>query len=111
MAQSQLERRTTMATIRTEAACRLLNFSWLVQILVWLAVTSALVTVAYFFVDQPVMTFFDGCRLGRHGFLKWLTRPPEVFVLLSPFVLLGGLLRRPFGPWTWPEKVAVAAGY
>ena len=98
-----------MATIRTDAACRPLDFSWLVQILVWLAVTSALVTLAYFFVDQPVMSFFSGCQLWRHGFLKWLTRPPEVFVLLSPFVLLGGLLRRPFGPWTWPEKVAVAA--
>jgi hypothetical protein len=98
-----------MATIRTDAAYRHLDFSWLVQILVWLAVTSTLVTVAYFFVDQPVMSFFRDCRLSRHGFLKWLTRPPEVFVLLSPLVLLGGLLMRPFGPWTWPEKAAVAA--
>lgn len=98
-----------MATIRTDVAYRTLDFSWLLQILVWLAVTSALVTGAYFFVDQPVMIFFDGCQLGRHGFLKWLTRPPEAFVLLSLFVFLGGLLRRRFGPWTGPEKVAVAA--
>src|SRR5581483_9026426 len=96
-------------TIRTDAACRPLDFSWLLQILVWFAVTSALVIVAYFFVDQPVMSFFSGCQLGRHRFLKWLTRPPEGFVLLSPFVLLGGLLRRRFSPWTWPEKAAITA--
>jgi membrane-associated phospholipid phosphatase len=77
--------------------------------LVWFAVTSALVIVAYFFVDQPVMSFFTDCQLGGHGFLKWLTRPPEAFVLLSPFVLLAGLVRLRFGPWTWREKVAVAA--
>jgi membrane-associated phospholipid phosphatase len=109
VAQAQLERETTVATTRMDAPRRPLDFSWLVQMLVWLGVTAALVTVAYFFVDQPVMSFISSCRLDRHGFLKWLTRPPEVFVLLSPFVLLAGLFRRFFGPWTRPEKVAVAA--
>jgi membrane-associated phospholipid phosphatase len=77
--------------------------------LIWLAVTVALVTVAYFFVDQPVMSFFRGYGLDHYGPLKWLTRPPEAFVLLSPVILLAGLLRRWFSPWTQAEKVAVAA--
>src|SRR5262249_53209917 len=74
-----------------------------------LAVTAALVTLAYFFVDQPVMSFFRGCALDRFRFLKWLTRPPEAFVLLSPFVLLAALLRRRFTPRPRPEQVAAAA--
>jgi membrane-associated phospholipid phosphatase len=77
--------------------------------LIWLAVTAALVTVAYFFVDQPVMSFVRGYGLDRYWSLKWLTRPPEAFVILSPFVLLAGLVRRWFTPWARPEKVAVAA--
>jgi membrane-associated phospholipid phosphatase len=80
------------------------------QLLLGLLVTSALVTLSYFFVDQPVMSVVSTYSLGRRfGLLKWLTRPPEVFVLLSPFVVLAGLLRRWFGPWTQPEKVALAA--
>jgi membrane-associated phospholipid phosphatase len=77
--------------------------------LIRLAGTAGLVTVAYFFVDQPVMSFFRGCGLDHYGSLKWLTRPPEAFVILSPFVLLAGLLRRWYGPWTRPETAAVAA--
>jgi membrane-associated phospholipid phosphatase len=96
-----------MATIHTDAACHPRDSSWPGRLLLWLAVTTALVVVAYLFVDQPVMAYFRGGPLGRVGFLKWLTRPPEVFVLVSPFVLLGGLLRRRFGPWTRPERVAV----
>src|SRR5262249_4137128 len=78
-------------------------------VLVGLAGTTALVIVAYFLVDEPVMSFFRECRLGRYPFLKWLTKPPEAFVLLSPFVLLLGLIRRWFGPWTRPENAVVAA--
>ena len=98
-----------MATICTDAAYRPLDFSWPVRMLIWLAVTAALVTVAYFFVDQPMMSFVGGYGLNRYRSLKWLTRPPEAFVILSPFVLLAGLLRRWFSPWTRLEKVAVAA--
>src|SRR5437899_3094226 len=98
-----------MATICTDAADRPPDFSWPLQMLTRLAVTAALVTGAYFFVDQPVMSFFRACGLDRYGSLKWLTRPPEAFVVLSPFVLLAGLLRRWFSPWTRPEKAAVAA--
>jgi membrane-associated phospholipid phosphatase len=77
--------------------------------LVGLAVTAALVAAAYFFVDQPVTFFLHDCELDRYRVLRWLTKPPETFVILSPFVLLAGLLRRCFAPWTRPEKVAVAA--
>lgn len=77
--------------------------------LVGLAVTAALVIALYFFVDEPVISYFRALHLDRYRFLKWLTRPPEAFVLLAPFVLLAGLLRRRFAPWTWLEKVAVAA--
>jgi membrane-associated phospholipid phosphatase len=98
-----------MSTFCTDAVCRRPDVSWPAQIVVGLVVTTALVLVAYFFVDQPVMLFVRDSHLGHKYFLKWLTRPPEVFVLLSPFVLFAGLLRRWFGPWTQLEKVAVAA--
>jgi membrane-associated phospholipid phosphatase len=77
--------------------------------MIGLAVTAALVTAAYFFVDLPVLIFVRDHELYHHPFLHWLTRPPEVFVLVSPFVVLGCLLRRWFGPWTGAEKVAAAA--
>jgi membrane-associated phospholipid phosphatase len=98
-----------MATICTDAVSRPRAFSWPVQILVGLAVTAALVTGVYFFVDQPVISFVRSCDLDHYRFLEWLTRPPEVFVILSPFVLLAGLLRRWFTSWNRAEKVAVAA--
>jgi membrane-associated phospholipid phosphatase len=98
-----------MATICTDATYHRLGFSWPVQILLGLAVTAALVTVAYFFIDLPVSFFVRDYGLNHYRFLKWLTRPPEAFVTLSPFVLLAGLLRRWFAPWTRPDKVAVAA--
>jgi membrane-associated phospholipid phosphatase len=97
-----------MATIGTEAVPRPAS-PWAVQALVGLALTAALVTAAYFLVDEPVMAFVRHHELYRSRFLKWLTRPPEAFVLLSPPVLLAGLLRRWFNPWTRVEKVAVAA--
>jgi membrane-associated phospholipid phosphatase len=78
-------------------------------VLLWLAVTAALAIVAYFFVDRPVTFFVRDAGLKSIRLLKWLTRPPEAFVILSPFVLLAGLLRRWFGPWTRSEKVAVVA--
>ena len=98
-----------MATICTDAVYRRPDFSWPMQMLIGLAVTTALVTVAYFFVDQPLISFVRSYELDRHQFLKWLTRPPEAFVILSPFVLLACLLRRWFAPWTWAEKAAMAA--
>src|SRR5213596_74601 len=100
-----------MATFCTDAVDRRADVSWPVQVLIGLAGTAALVTVAYFFVDQPVMLFVRDCALDRNHrlFLKWLTRPPEAFVLLSPFVLLAGLLRRWLSRWAQAEKVAVAA--
>ena len=98
-----------MATICTDAVSRRSDFSWPVQMLIGLAVTAALVTVFYFFVDQPVISFIRGYELDRFPLLKWLTRPPEAFVRLSPFVLLACLIRRWFGPWTWAEKAALAA--
>jgi hypothetical protein len=105
----QLEKQKIMATICTDAVCRRPAFPWRVQLLIGLAVTAALVTVAYFFVDQPVMLFVRNHELYHYRFLKWLTRPPEAFVLLSPLVLFVGVLRRWFTPWTRAEKVAVAA--
>lgn len=98
-----------MVTICTDAVYQRPDFSWPVQLLIGLAVTAALVVVVYFLLDQPVMFFVRDHELYRYRFLKWLTRPPEAFVILSPFVLLAGLLRRWFTPWTWAEKVAVAA--
>jgi membrane-associated phospholipid phosphatase len=95
--------------ICTDAGSLRRDLSWQVQALVGLAVTAALVTALYFFIDQPVMLFLRDCELGRYRFLKWLTRPPEAFVLLSPVVLLASLLRRWFTPWNRVEKVAVAA--
>src|SRR5262249_40273545 len=85
------------------------ELSWPTQLFLGLAVTAALVAVAYFFVDRPVAFFVRDAGLKSVRFLKWLTRPPEAFVILSPLVLLAGLLRRLFGPWTRPEKVAVVA--
>src|SRR5262245_59747632 len=98
-----------MATICTDADDQRPDFTWPTQMLVGLAATAAFVVVAYFFIDEPVMAFFRACRLDRYRALKWLTKPPEAFVLLSPLVLLAGLVRRWFGPWTRFEKVAVAA--
>jgi membrane-associated phospholipid phosphatase len=77
--------------------------------LLGLAVTAALVLVAYFLIDRPVTFFVRDHGLKSFRLLKWLTRPPEAFVILSPFVLVAGLVRRLFGPWTRPEKVAVTA--
>jgi membrane-associated phospholipid phosphatase len=100
-----------MATFCTDAIERRADVSWPVQVLIGLAVTAALVIVGFFFVDQPVMLFVRDCPLDRNQrlFLKWLTRPPEAFVILSPFVLLAGLLRRRLSPWGPTEKAAVAA--
>jgi membrane-associated phospholipid phosphatase len=98
-----------MSTNCTDAAYRHPGPSWLVQVLIGLAVTAALVTVAYLFVDLPVMDFVCERDLIQYRFLKGLTRPPEVFVTLSPFVFFAGLLRRRFTPWNRVEKVAVAA--
>jgi len=108
-----------------DAVSRRPDLSWPMQMLVGLAVTAALVTALYFFIDQPVFSFVRDCELGRYRFLKWLTRPPEAFVILSPVVLLACLLRRWFTPPHPPlspdvggegrvrgnrvEKVAVAA--
>lgn len=85
------------------------DLSWPKRVLVGLVVTAGLVTALYFFIDQPVISFFRDCELGRYRFLQWLTRPPEAFVLLSPVVLLAGLLRRWFTAWNQMEKMAVAA--
>ncbi len=98
-----------MATICTDATCRRLAFSWPVQMLIGLTVTAALVTAAYFFIDLPVSFFVRAYELNHYQFLKGLTRPPEAFVILSPFVLAASLLRRWFAPWTRPEKAAAAA--
>ncbi len=97
-----------MATIRTDAVSRRPDFSWPTQMLLSLAATAALVTVFYFFIDQPVISFFHDHGQGQRTLLKGLTRPPEAFVVLSPCVLLAGLLRRWFTPgpgsrrWPWP---------
>jgi membrane-associated phospholipid phosphatase len=100
-----------MATICKDADDPSADVSWPVQLGIWLGVTTGLVVVAYFLVDQPVMGFVSSCQLGRRcGFvLKLLTRPPEVFVLLSPVVLLVGVIRRWFRGWSRVETVAVAA--
>src|SRR5262245_28532347 len=98
-----------MVTIRTDATRRRPDLPWPLRMLVGLAVTVALVAAAYVFVDRPVAFFVRDHGLDRCRSLKWLTRPPEAFVILSPFVLLAGLLRRLFARWTLPEKVAVAA--
>jgi hypothetical protein len=90
-------------TIRTDAT------AWPVQILRALAITTAAVLLAYFFIDLPVLRFVRDAELHRSFLLRWLTRPPEFFVTLSPLVLVAGFIRRWFGPWTWIEKVAVAA--
>jgi membrane-associated phospholipid phosphatase len=95
--------------ICTDATARRPGLSWPVRLLVGVAVTAAFVTALYFFIDRPVISFFRDCNLSRYRLLKWLTRPPEAFVLLSPAVLLAGLLRRWFSPWNRAEKVAVAA--
>jgi len=92
-----------------DAVSRRPDPSWPVRVLIGLAVTAALITALVFFIDQPVMSFFRDCRLDRYRCLKWLTRPPEAFVLLSPVVLLAGLLRRRFTAWNQGEKMAVAA--
>src|SRR6185437_1102958 len=104
MDSAQRERRTNMATICTDAVCRRRDFSWPVQVLLGLGVTAVLVVVLYLFVDQPVMAFVRAYELDHYRWLKWLTRPPEAFVVLSPFVLLAGLFRRWFAPWTLLEK-------
>jgi membrane-associated phospholipid phosphatase len=80
-----------------------------VQLVVGFAVTAALVAALYWFIDEPVILFFHDCNLGRYGLLQWLTRLPEVFVILSPVVLFAGLLKRRFTPWTWAERAAVVA--
>lgn len=98
-----------MTAIRMDAAPRRPDFPWPAQALAGLLVTAALVVVAYFFIDQPVMSFFRGLGLDGHRFLKWLTKPPEAFVFLSPLALLAGLIRRRLGHWTRPERAAVAA--
>ena len=98
-----------MATIRTDAVPRRPESPWPLHLVIGLAATAALVTVLYCYVDDPVISFFRSHQLDRFRLLKWLTRPPEAFVLLSPFVLLAGLVRRWFAPWTWAERVAVAA--
>jgi membrane-associated phospholipid phosphatase len=95
--------------ICTDAVPRRPDRSWPAQVFVGFLLTAALVTACYFFVDEPVIVFFRDCELGRYRWLKWLTRPPEAFLLLSPVVLLAGLLRRCFGPWNRMEKTAVAA--
>jgi membrane-associated phospholipid phosphatase len=92
-----------------DAVSRRPDLSWPVQVLVGLAVTAALVIPLYFFIDQPVISFFHHCHLGRYRVLKWLTRLPEVFLVLAPVVLLAGLLRRWFTPWNRAETAAVAA--
>jgi membrane-associated phospholipid phosphatase len=107
--QAYLETEANMATICTDAASRRPDCSWPAQLLVGLVVTAALVSVLYFFIDQPVILFFRECNLGRYRVLKWLTRPPEAFLVLSPVVLLVGLIRRWFTPWNHAKIAALAA--
>ncbi len=52
-----------------DAVSRRPDLSWPGRVLVGLAVTAALVTALYFFIDQPVIAFFRDCRLGRYRFL------------------------------------------
>jgi membrane-associated phospholipid phosphatase len=84
------------------------DVSWPVQMLIGLAVTAALVAVTYFYVDRPV-TFYFRDHAPDHGHLKWVTRLPETLLVLSPVVLVAGLIRRRSAPWTRPQKAAVAA--
>jgi membrane-associated phospholipid phosphatase len=84
------------------------EWSWPVQLLIGLAVTAALVAAAYIHVDRPVTFYFRDHALD-HRHLKWVTRLPETLLVLSPVVLLAGLIRSRFGPWTRPQKAAVAA--
>src|SRR5262249_27288513 len=84
LAQAHLEQGPKLVMICTAAVSRRPDLSWPVRVLVGLAATATLVTALYFFIDQPVILFFRGCDLGRYAFLKWLTRPPEAFVILSP---------------------------
>jgi membrane-associated phospholipid phosphatase len=90
---------------------RWLSFAlaWPAQLLWGLAVTVALVISSYFVVDQPVMAFFQGRHFDHDPRLKVLTRPPELFVGLSPFVVVGALLLRCVRPWRWAEKGLLAA--
>lgn len=83
--------------------------SWHMQVLVGLIGATVLVIVAYFYVDLPVLRFVRERGLTREPVLRWLILPPEAFVIASPFVLLAGLVRRWFAPWTRRERVAVVA--
>jgi membrane-associated phospholipid phosphatase len=105
----QLEQRTPTARICMDAVSQRPDLSWPGQMLIGLAVTAVLVIPLYFFIDQPVISFFENCRLGRFRILPWLARLPEAFLILSPVVLLAGLLRRWFTPWNRAEKAALAA--
>src|SRR5262245_16092600 len=95
--------------MRDRQAARTDATSWLVQVLRGLALTTALVIVPYSLIELQDLRVVCDWGLTRYRILKWLTRPSVVFVLISPLVLLAGLLRRWFAPWTRPEKVAVAA--
>ena len=106
--QTSLEKRSNLAMICTGAVPQRQDCSWPAQLLIGLVATTALVYVFYLFIDQPVIKFFRECHLGRIWVLPWLTRPPEVFLILSPLILLAGLIRRGFAPWNRVEIAALA---
>jgi membrane-associated phospholipid phosphatase len=74
-----------------------------------LLVCAALVTLCYFFVDEPFARFSYSQNFRRVELLKWLTYTPAYLENLAPVVLVLVAVRRAWGPWSRLERTLFCA--
>jgi membrane-associated phospholipid phosphatase len=70
---------------------------------------AALVTLCYFFVDEPFARFVHDQNLSRFEVLKWLTYTPAYLENLAPVVLVLVAVRRAWGPLSRLERTLLCA--
>ena len=77
--------------------------------LVAVGLSIALVSVCYFWIDQPVAFFVDHHEINKFRVFRWLTYPPPELQTWSPLVLTVLMVRRAWGPFAHWQKVLLVA--
>ncbi len=72
-------------------------------------VCVVLVTLCYWFVDQPVAFFVHDNGLSRYSILKWVTYAPPILQAWAPVVFVALMIRRAWGPFQRWERAVLAA--
>jgi membrane-associated phospholipid phosphatase len=74
-----------------------------------LAACAVLVALCYFLVDRPVAFFVHQRGIERSTLLEWLTHLPMFLNALAALLVVLGVIRAAWGPFTRLERTAFAA--